>query len=178
MPVNNSPLFFVAFHASCPVARAVAARAAAVARAVAARAAVAARVVAVARAVAGRERPATLAVLDRSPLFLVGSDTFLDEMLETVGARNLGRGLAAGYPRGSIEWLIAAKPELLLDMTPGSQDGRAFWARWQRGSPPFRSSLWSPVRRESASTRSSGCSFGGAGMRWYEISCWGCGFHE
>ena len=40
------------------------------------------------------------------------------------------RGLAAGYPRGSIEWLIAAKPELLLDMTPGSQDGRAFWARW------------------------------------------------
>jgi len=85
---------------------------------------------AVARAVAGRERPATLAVLDRSPLFLVGSDTFLDEMLETVGARNLGRGLAAGYPRGSIEWLIAAKPELLLDMTPGSQDGRAFWARW------------------------------------------------
>jgi ABC-type Fe3+-hydroxamate transport system substrate-binding protein len=85
---------------------------------------------AVARAVAGRESPATLAVLDRSPLYLVGSDTFLDEMLETVGARNLARGLAAGYPRGSIEWLIAAKPELLLDMTPGGQDGRAFWARW------------------------------------------------
>ena len=85
---------------------------------------------AVAEAVAGRERPATLAVLDRSPLYLVGSETFLDEMLETVGARNLARGLAAGYPRGSIEWLIAAKPELLLDMTPGSQDGRAFWARW------------------------------------------------
>ncbi len=85
---------------------------------------------AVARAVAGRERPATLAVLDRSPLYLVGSDTFLDEMLETVGARNLARDLSTGYPRGSIEWLIAAKPELLLDMTPGSEDGRAFWARW------------------------------------------------
>jgi ABC-type Fe3+-hydroxamate transport system substrate-binding protein len=51
-------------------------------------------------------------------------------MLETVGARNLARGLAAGYPRGSIEWLIAARPELLLDLTPGSQDSRAFWARW------------------------------------------------
>jgi iron complex transport system substrate-binding protein len=85
---------------------------------------------AVADAVVGRRRPATLAVLDRSPLYLVGSDTFLDEMLESVGAQNLARGLSAGYPRGSIEWLIAAKPELLLDLTPGGEDSRAFWARW------------------------------------------------
>jgi iron complex transport system substrate-binding protein len=85
---------------------------------------------AVADAVAGRARPATLAVVDRSPLFLVGGDTFIDEMLETVGAENLARTLGAGYPRGSIEWVIDAKPELLLDMTPGGVDGRAFWSRW------------------------------------------------
>lgn len=85
---------------------------------------------AVARAAAGRARPATLAVVDRSPLFLVGGDTFIDEMLETVGAHNLARTLGAGYPRGSIEWVIGAKPELLLDMTPGGEDGRAFWGRW------------------------------------------------
>ena len=88
---------------------------------------------AVETATASRARPKTLAVVDRAPLYLVGSETFLDEMLETVGARNLGRELGTGYPRGSIEWLIATGPELLLDMTPrtGEVDaGAAFWSRW------------------------------------------------
>ena len=85
---------------------------------------------AVVRATLGRTRPAALAIIDRSPLYLVGGETFLDEMLEAVGARNLGRDLAPGYPRGSIEWLISARPELLLDMTPGAERATAFWSRW------------------------------------------------
>ncbi len=75
-------------------------------------------------------RPKTVAVVDRSPLFLVGGDTFLDEMLEAAGAANLVRALGAGYPRGSLEWLIAAKPSLLLDMTPGGEAAPEFWAQW------------------------------------------------
>lgn len=86
--------------------------------------------VAVAVAARGRERPSTLIVVTRTPLFVVGAETFLDEMLEAVGARNLGRRLARGYPRGSIEWLIGVRPELLLDMTPGVESASAFWARW------------------------------------------------
>lgn len=78
----------------------------------------------------GRGSPGTVAVLDRSPLYVVGAETFLDEMLEIVGARNLGRSLGSGYPRGSIEWLITTGPELLLDMTPGREDSRLFWSRW------------------------------------------------
>ena len=85
---------------------------------------------AVARATAARDRPATIAIVDRSPLYLVGGETFLDEMLEAVGATNLVRALPPGYPRGSIEWLIAARPELLLDMTPGADEASAFWSRW------------------------------------------------
>jgi len=85
---------------------------------------------AVARATAARARPATIAIVDRSPLYLVGGETFLDEMLEAVGATNLVRALSPGYPRGSIEWLIAARPELLLDMTPGAGEALAFWSRW------------------------------------------------
>ena len=85
---------------------------------------------AVAVAARGRQRPSTLAVVTRTPLFVVGADTFLDEMLETVGARNLGRRLAKGYPRASIEWLIDVRPELLLDMTPGAERASAFWAQW------------------------------------------------
>ena len=67
------------------------------------------------------------AVVDRSPLYLVGSETFLDEMLESAGAENLARSLGVGYPRASIEWLISARPELLLDMTPGAVGAAAFW---------------------------------------------------
>jgi len=85
---------------------------------------------AVTAATADRPRPATVAIVDRSPLYLVGAETFLDEMLESVGATNLVRRLPAGYPRGSIEWLIAARPELLLDMTPGADEASKFWSRW------------------------------------------------
>jgi iron complex transport system substrate-binding protein len=85
---------------------------------------------AVAKVASGREQPRTLAVVTRSPLFVVGAGTFLDEMLEAVGAENLGRALASGYPRGSIEWLIGAAPELLLDMTPGEGRAADFWGRW------------------------------------------------
>lgn len=85
---------------------------------------------AVEAAVRGRPRPGTLAIVDRAPLFLVGAGTFLDEMLEAVGADNLARRLAKGYPRGSIEWLIDARPELLLDLTPGAEPAATFWARW------------------------------------------------
>jgi len=85
---------------------------------------------AVALATANLSRPATVAIVDRSPLYLVGAETFLDEMLESVGASNLVRRLPAGYPRGSIEWLIAARPELLLDMTPGADEASKFWSRW------------------------------------------------
>lgn len=85
---------------------------------------------AVSEAVLGRARPSTIAVVTRSPLYVVGGETFLDEMLEAVGARNLGRDLAKGYPRGSIEWLIAARPELLLDLTPDVEPAADFWRRW------------------------------------------------
>lgn len=85
---------------------------------------------AVAVAARNRDRPETVAIVDRSPLYLVGAETFLDEMLAAVGANNLGRRLATGYPRGSIEWLIAARPELLLDMTPGAERAATYWSRW------------------------------------------------
>jgi ABC-type Fe3+-hydroxamate transport system substrate-binding protein len=85
---------------------------------------------AVSVAAKSRRRPTSVAIVDRSPLFIVGSETFLDEMLDAVGAENLGRRLAKGYPRGSIEWLIDARPERLLDMTPGATAALEFWSRW------------------------------------------------
>jgi ABC-type Fe3+-hydroxamate transport system substrate-binding protein len=77
-----------------------------------------------------RKRPDTVAIVDRSPLYVVGGETFLDELLHSVGAKNLGRQLAKGYPRASIEWLISSRPELLLDLTPGATAAADFWSRW------------------------------------------------
>ncbi len=77
-----------------------------------------------------RRPPRTVAIVDRSPLYLVGAGTFLDEMLSSVGATNIGRLLAEGYPRASIEWLISSRPELLLDLTPGATAAADFWSRW------------------------------------------------
>jgi len=85
---------------------------------------------AVARATRALPRPRTLIVIDRSPLYLVGGDTFLDELLGAVGAINLGAEVAKGYPRGSLEWVVAAAPELLLDLSPQDEAPLAFWARW------------------------------------------------
>jgi iron complex transport system substrate-binding protein len=106
---------------------------------------------AVERATHGRAQPRTVIVLDRSPLYLVGAETFLDELLRAVGAINLGAEVARGYPRGSLEWLVAAGPDLVLDLSPQAEVGGgaeedeaaervgttsasaaalAFWARW------------------------------------------------
>jgi ABC-type Fe3+-hydroxamate transport system substrate-binding protein len=85
---------------------------------------------AVAATTTRRKRPRTVAIVDRSPLYLVGAATFLDELLHSVGAENIGRQLSDGYPRASIEWLISSRPELILDLTPGATPAADFWSRW------------------------------------------------
>ncbi len=93
----------------------------------------------------------TVLVLQREPLFVVGSGSFIDEMLTAAGARNLGAELDGRYPRASLEWLIAARPEVILDAAgePVRDEGDArsgprtssqtdatersasmFWSRW------------------------------------------------
>ena len=50
-------------------------------------------------AVRGRPRVRTVLVLQRDPLFLIGSGNFIDDMLTSAGARNLGAELDGSYPR-------------------------------------------------------------------------------
>lgn len=85
---------------------------------------------AVKRAVARRARPKTLVILQRSPIFVVGRGSFIDEMLTTVGADNLGATFEEAYPRVATEWLVAAAPEVLLDMSLDPEDAADFWSRW------------------------------------------------
>jgi iron complex transport system substrate-binding protein len=85
---------------------------------------------AVARDAAGRPRLRAVLVLQREPLFLVGAGSFIDEMLRVAGAENLAAPLGERYPRASLEWLIAAAPDAILDASAEPDDAKAHWGRW------------------------------------------------
>jgi ABC-type Fe3+-hydroxamate transport system substrate-binding protein len=87
---------------------------------------------------AGRHGPRTIVVLQRDPIFIVGSDNFISEMLDSVRASNLGREFGDPYPRVASEWLIAVAPEVVIDLSPPGEDARSFWERW-RGIPAVAS---------------------------------------
>ncbi len=72
----------------------------------------------------------TLLVLQRDPLYVVGRGSFIDSMLVAAGANNLANVFADPYPRASLEWLIAAAPELILDASDDPEAPQTYWARW------------------------------------------------
>jgi iron complex transport system substrate-binding protein len=69
-------------------------------------------------------------VLQRDPLYVVGSGSYIDEMLDAAGAENVAGELHEPYPRAAVEWLIAAAPEVILDASDEPPDAAAFWTRW------------------------------------------------
>jgi iron complex transport system substrate-binding protein len=69
-------------------------------------------------------------VLQREPLYVVGQGSFLDTMLAAAGAENLARAFDEPYPRVSVEWLIAAAPDLILDAADPADGAAAHWAHW------------------------------------------------
>lgn len=82
------------------------------------------------RAADGRPRLRAVLVLQREPLFVVGSGNFIDDMMRSVGAQNLGAEFSEPYPRVSLEWLVAARPEVILDASSEPGTPREFWSRW------------------------------------------------
>ena len=76
-----------------------------------------------------RAIPAVL-VLQRDPLFIVGGDNFIHEMMQMVGIHNVGVEFSQAYPRVSLEWLIAAKPKMILDASTNGKGIGTFWQRW------------------------------------------------
>jgi iron complex transport system substrate-binding protein len=85
---------------------------------------------AVLRATRELRQPRAVLVLQREPLFLVGGGNFLDEMITMAGGRNLGAGLDETWPRSSLEWLVAAAPDVILDSDDDVQPAAEYWARW------------------------------------------------
>ena len=83
-----------------------------------------------AAAASGRARPRVVVVLQRDPLFVVGSGSFVEEMLRVVGADNVAADFEDAYPRVSLEWLLEAAPDVVIDVEPSAGDAAGFWSRW------------------------------------------------
>ena len=74
--------------------------------------------------------PVVAIVLQRDPLYVVGGGNFIDTMLQIVGVRNVAAEYRGAYPRVSMEWFVAASPEMIIDLSPEARVSTAFWKQW------------------------------------------------
>jgi len=86
--------------------------------------------VAATRVSKGRPAPRALVVLQHDPVYVVGRGSFVAEMLDSVGATNLGAEFDDPYPRVAIEWVVARGPDFLIDLSPDPDGSRDYWSRW------------------------------------------------
>jgi iron complex transport system substrate-binding protein len=69
-----------------------------------------------------KQKPRVLVVWGQRPMVVTGPGTFMDELIDRVGAINVaGRG-SMQYPHWNTENVIAADPEVIVDMSMGSEE--------------------------------------------------------
>ncbi len=89
-------------------------------------------------------------LVGHQPIVAVGPGTFLDDLLKIAGAENIADASAQQWPQLSIEYIVAMRPEVIIDGQMGS-DPRVARANSGMRIPPFRRSgiiAWSDIRRE------------------------------
>ena len=59
----------------------------------------------------------------RRPMVAAGPASYMDEYLKTIGARNAIENTKIAYPRIGIEELIAIDPDIIVDLSMGSESG-------------------------------------------------------
>jgi iron complex transport system substrate-binding protein len=88
---------------------------------------------AVRKRVAGKTRPATAVVVGHDPLVLAGPDSYLGELVNNAGGRNIADELGGKWPRTSWEYVVSEAPEVVIDLSMGSEaDTGAAMAIWSR----------------------------------------------
>ncbi len=83
-------------------------------------------------------RTSVAMIVEREPLYVVGRGSFVHELIEIAGGRNVFDDLEAPFPQVSLEVLAERAPALLLDTTvvyrpdavPDLDAVRAFWRRF------------------------------------------------
>src|SRR5215469_8931386 len=81
---------------------------------------------------AGVQPRPVLMVVGHQPLVAVGPGTYLDELLTLAHARNIADFSTQSWPRLSLEYIVASRPEVILDGQMGTdpQAPSRFWARY------------------------------------------------
>ncbi len=81
-----------------------------------------------------RRQPVTrvLMLVGHQPIVAAGPGTYLDDLLKIAGAENIADASAQQWPRLSIEYIIAMRPEVILDGQMGTDPSAPsrFWQTW------------------------------------------------
>jgi len=72
-----------------------------------------------------------LFVVGHDPLVAAGSGLYLDELIDAAGGSNVAAAAGGSWPRLSLETVIAAAPEVIIDGAMGSEAGQGLEAYWQ-----------------------------------------------
>jgi iron complex transport system substrate-binding protein len=84
---------------------------------------------------AGAPRRRVLMLVGRSPLIAAGSGTYQNELIVLARGTNVAADAGSAWPNLSLELIIAAAPEVIIDAGMGSeeedtQSGRAYWQKF------------------------------------------------
>jgi iron complex transport system substrate-binding protein len=73
-----------------------------------------------------------LMVVGHQPLVAVGTGTYLDQLLALAHAQNIADRVPQSWPRLSLEYVIASRPEVILDGQMGTdpREPSRFWTRY------------------------------------------------
>lgn len=91
-----------------------------------------------------RPRRRVLFVVGHDPLVVAGAGLFVDQLIDVAGGRNVGSIGTGQWPRLSLEAVVAAAPEVIIDGAMGTEAGpggdAAMLAWWQayRSVPAVR----------------------------------------
>jgi len=72
-----------------------------------------------------------LMLVGQDPLVAVGPESFLGELLVEAGAVNVAPA-GESWPRLNVEVVIAANPEVIIDLSMGTEAGTAVADYWTR----------------------------------------------
>lgn len=98
----------------------------------------------IASVVAGRSRPRVFITVARQPdslanVLTASRGTFVQEIVELAGGENVFADLAMTYPQVSPEAILAAQPEVIIEVMPEAKGGEALTSRvrelWRKLGP-------------------------------------------